>query len=109
MDTSDSAIIFDSDGVCDHCHVYDTNIKPFWDTSDIGYSKLEGIVSKIKKDGKNHDFDCIMGMSGGIDSSYLLHMMVTEFGLRPLVFHVDGGWNSSYWWANWLEQGQEIR
>ncbi|HNN30673.1 MAG TPA: phosphoadenosine phosphosulfate reductase family protein, partial [Chitinophagaceae bacterium] len=50
--------------------------------------------SAIKKDGKGRDFDCIMGMSGGADSSYMLHLVVKEFGLRPLVFHVDGGWNS---------------
>jgi N-acetyl sugar amidotransferase len=51
-------------------------------------------VTEIKAAGKGHDFDCIMGMSGGLDSSYLLHLAVSEFGLRPLVFHVDGGWNT---------------
>jgi N-acetyl sugar amidotransferase len=52
------------------------------------------MVKTMKQFGKGRDFDCIMGLSGGADSSYMLHMMVTEFGLRPLVFHVDGGWNS---------------
>ena len=51
-------------------------------------------MKRLKKDGKNRDFDCILGMSGGVDSSYLLHLAVKELGLRPLVFHVDGGWNS---------------
>jgi len=51
-------------------------------------------VSKIKQDGKGKDFDCILGMSGGIDSSYLTYIAKVEFGLRPLVFHVDAGWNS---------------
>lgn len=48
----------------------------------------------MKKEGKGKDFDCILGLSGGVDSSYMLHIAVKEFGLRPLVFHVDGGWNS---------------
>ena len=52
------------------------------------------IVKKIKVEGQGKDFDCLMGMSGGIDSSYLLYIMVEKYGLRPLVFHVDAGWNS---------------
>ena len=55
---------------------------------------LETVVEDIKRAGKGRDFDCIMGMSGGVDSSYLMHIVKTEFGLRPLVFHVDAGWNS---------------
>ena len=56
--------------------------------------ELQKIIDKIKKEGKGKEFDCIMGMSGGADSSYLLHVAVKKYGLRPLVFHVDGGWNS---------------
>ena len=52
------------------------------------------MVGRIKAAGQGKPFDCIMGMSGGLDSSYLLHLAVSEFGLRPLVFHVDGGWNT---------------
>lgn len=52
------------------------------------------IVARIKTAGKGKPFDCILGMSGGLDSSYLLHLAVSEYGLRPLVFHVDGGWNT---------------
>lgn len=55
---------------------------------------LQEQVDRIKAAGKGKEFDCLMGMSGGADSSYMLHKMVTEFGLRPLVFHVDAGWNS---------------
>ncbi len=94
MDTSDSKIKFDSLGICDHCNDFEKNVKPKWFPNDTGKFKLEKIVSKIKKDGKNRDFDCLLGMSGGVDSSYMLHLAVKEFGLRPLVFHVDGGWNS---------------
>lgn len=94
MDTTDSRITFDDKGVCDHCNTFYKDIEPFWHTDNRGRKKLEQIVEKIKKKGKNHDFDCLMGMSGGIDSSFLLYKMVTDFGLRPLVFHVDAGWNS---------------
>ncbi|MFN4289410.1 MAG: N-acetyl sugar amidotransferase [Permianibacter sp.] len=94
MDTSDSMISFDSEGVCDHCHSYDQHVLPNWHTDERGRRELNSIVEKIKRDGKGRDFDCIMGMSGGADSSYMLHIAVKELGLRPLVFHVDGGWNS---------------
>jgi len=94
MDTTDSKITFDNHGVCDHCKTYEEKIKPYWNPSSKSKKELQGIINKIKSEQKDKDFDCIMGMSGGIDSSYLLHMMVTEFGLRPLVFHVDAGWNT---------------
>ncbi len=94
MDTSDSQISFDDKGVCDHCNTYFTKILPFWHTDERGKKKFEDLVAKIKKEGQGKDFDCLMGMSGGIDSSYLLHVMTKEFDLRPLVFHVDAGWNS---------------
>jgi len=94
MDTSDSKITFDENGLCDHCISFKNDVLPNWHTGEKGRAELENIIAKIKKDGKNRDFDCIMGMSGGSDSSYLLHIVVKEYGLRPLVFHVDGGWNS---------------
>lgn len=94
MDTSDSKILFDEKGICDHCNDYYENVLPNWHTDEIGDRQLEQIVAKIKEEGKAKDFDCILGMSGGVDSSYLLHLAVTKLGLRPLVFHVDGGWNS---------------
>lgn len=94
MDTSDSKIIFNENGVCDHCLSFENDVMPNWHTDERGRAELDKIIAKIKKDGKDRDFDCIMGMSGGADSSYMLHVVVKEFGLRPLVFHVDGGWNS---------------
>lgn len=94
MDTTDSNIVFDEKGVCDHCNTFYSKIKPYWHTDELGLNALESLVDKIKKEGKGKDFDCMMGMSGGIDSSYLLYKMVSDFGLRPLVFHVDAGWNS---------------
>lgn len=94
MDTTDLKISFDINGICDHCLTFEKKILPFWNPSSESKKELQTIINKIKSEQKNKDFDCIMGMSGGIDSSYLLHMMVTEFGLRPLVFHVDAGWNT---------------
>ena len=94
MDTSDSKIMFDENGIYDHCKTFYNSIKPFWNPNEKGNKELMKLVEKIKYEGKGKDFDCIMGMSGGIDSSYLLYKMVIEFGLRPLVFHVDAGWNS---------------
>lgn len=94
MDTSDSQIVFDENGVCDHCKGFKSDVLPNWHPNDDGKSMFRDVVEKIKIAGKGKDFDCIMGMSGGLDSSYLLHLAVTEFNLRPLVFHVDGGWNT---------------
>lgn len=94
MDTTDSQISFDKNGVCDHCQTFYEKILPNWDTGKNGEEKLVKIINRIKKEGQNKDFDCIMGMSGGIDSSYLLYIMKEKFDLRPLVFHVDAGWNS---------------
>jgi len=94
MDTSDSKIIFDKKGVCDHCNGYYRDILPNWHTDESGRQALQKIVNKIIKEGSGKDFDCIIGMSGGIDSSYLTYLAKKELGLRPLVFHVDAGWNS---------------
>jgi N-acetyl sugar amidotransferase len=93
MDTTDSAITFDERGVCDHCNTFEEKIKPNWHPDERGERELRDLVDQIKAFGKNREFDCIIGMSGGIDSSYLTYI-ATEFGLRPLVFHVDAGWNS---------------
>lgn len=94
MDTTDTKIVFDKNGVCDHCIDFYENVEPNWHTDENGHIELEKIINKIKKEGEGKEFDCIMGMSGGADSSYLLHIAVKKYGLRPLVFHVDGGWNS---------------
>ncbi len=94
MDTSDSKIIFDSEGICDHCNTFYKDIEPKWMSDIQNTDKINSLVDKIKRQGKGKDFDCIMGMSGGIDSSYLLYMMKEKYDLNPLVFHVDAGWNS---------------
>ena len=95
MDTTDSAITFDDSGVCDHCRDFDLSVSKNWNNDGRERQRLEKIVDKVRRSGVGRDFDCILGLSGGLDSSYMLHLLVTEFNLRPLVFHVDGGWNSS--------------
>lgn len=94
MDTSDSMIIFDADGVCDHCTGFQHDVLPNWHPNDQGKAMFRSMIEAINDAGKGKEFNCIIGMSGGLDSSYLLHLAVSEFGLRPLVFHVDGGWNT---------------
>ncbi len=94
MDTTDSMITFDENGVCDHCRIYYEKILSHWHTDDKGWQLLKPTIEKIKEEGLSKDFDCIIGMSGGIDSSYLTYLAKKELNLRPLVFHVDAGWNS---------------
>lgn len=94
MDTTDSKIRFDAQGVCDHCVTFREKILPNWHTDQRGRSEIDRIADAIRSEGKGKDFDCIIGMSGGIDSSYLTYLAKEELGLRPLVFHVDAGWNS---------------
>ncbi|MBY0496023.1 MAG: N-acetyl sugar amidotransferase [Cyanobacteria bacterium] len=94
MDTTDTKIVFDADGVCDHCKTFYSKTLPNWHTGEHGRRLLDELVGNIKRAGKGNDFDCIIGVSGGIDSSYLAYLAKTQMGLRPLVFHVDAGWNS---------------
>jgi N-acetyl sugar amidotransferase len=94
MDTSDPNIEFDERGVCDYCRNYKSIIWPNWHTGDEGERELMSIAKKIKQEGKGKDFDCIIGMSGGLDSSYAVYIAKEKMGLRPLVFHVDAGWNT---------------
>lgn len=94
MDTSDPKITFSTDGICDHCRNFENHTALHWLPNSEGRKVLEKKVEKIKRAGKNSQFDCIIGISGGADSSYLTYLAKEELGLRPLVFHVDAGWNS---------------
>ena len=93
MDDSDPAISFDAAGVCSHCQLFETRSRPHWYPNDEGRRRLEVSVAAIKAEGRGRDYDCIIGLSGGVDSSWLA-VRVKELGLRPLVVHVDAGWNS---------------
>ncbi|WP_061271206.1 N-acetyl sugar amidotransferase [Leptospira interrogans] len=94
MDTTDPNITFNEKGVCNHCLNFFQNIKPEWDKKLSNPSLLQEMIEKIKFAGKDKDYDCILGISGGVDSSYLAYLAKKKFGLRPLLFHVDAGWNS---------------
>ncbi len=94
MDSTDTSITFDNKGFCDHCNTYFNHTLPAWNLQKGNKNALEDLAKKIKKEGENKDFDCIIGMSGGIDSSYLTYLASKIMKLRVLVFHVDAGWNS---------------
>ncbi|NTW68498.1 MAG: N-acetyl sugar amidotransferase [Chlorobiaceae bacterium] len=94
MDTSDPNIVFDEQGVCDYCNNFKNEIQPNWHTDAQGEKALALLSGKIKAEGKGKDFDCIIGLSGGLDSSYAAFIAKEKMGLRPLLFHVDAGWNT---------------
>ena len=94
MDTSDSGIVFDERGWCDYCNNYHRNILPNWHTDERGEREIMAVVERMKRDGKGRDHDCLIGLSGGVDSSYVTYLAKEKFGLRPLLYHVDAGWNS---------------
>ncbi len=94
MDTSDSKISFNKYGVCDHCRTFEKIIEPSWNYGENHEDEISKLTEKIKSQGKRKSFDCILGMSGGIDSSYLTYYVKEILNLRPLVFHVDAGWNT---------------
>lgn len=93
MDTSDEDITFDENGVCMRCKEYQERILPEWNYGKGHEAELHTLLDAIKKSGEGKPYDCILGLSGGLDSSYMLHLAVTEWGLRPFVFHIDCGWN----------------
>jgi N-acetyl sugar amidotransferase len=94
MDTTDPNIIFNEFGESDYYTNFKNNIEPNWVTGEKGLSYLLELSDKIKKQTINDSFDCIIGLSGGLDSSYLAYVAKEIMGLRPLLFHVDAGWNT---------------
>ncbi|MCQ2044486.1 N-acetyl sugar amidotransferase [Pseudomonas kunmingensis] len=94
MDASDPNISFDDQGVCDYCNNFSSEILPNWHPDQRGAAELEALATKIKNQGEGQDFDCIIGLSGGLDSSYAAYIAKEKMGLRPLLFHVDAGWNT---------------
>ncbi|PKV48779.1 N-acetyl sugar amidotransferase [Aquimarina sp. MAR_2010_214] len=93
MDTTDSEIVFDAEGNCNHCNDALARKNDSWKPNKEGEERLLKIVDRIKKEEKNKEYDCVLGLSGGVDSSYMAYK-AHELGLRPLVVHVDCGWNS---------------
>ena len=100
MDTSDPHITFDEKGECDYCQNFKSTILSEWKYGADRIDELMLVAEKIKKEGVGKDFDCIIGLSGGLDSSYTAHIAKTVMGLRPLLLHVDAGWNTDQAVAN---------
>jgi len=93
MDGSDPLISFDDEGVCNHCRDYEEKIDRIPSNPDERKKILNQIVDEIRDKGKNSEYDCIVGVSGGVDSTYVAYL-VKKLGLRPLAIHMDNGWNS---------------
>ena len=93
MDTSDPEISFDDEGICTHCKSYMETEKKELLKGDRAKALLNELVEKIKKDGRRKKYDCIIGVSGGVDSTYTAYL-VKKLGLRCLAVHLDNGWNS---------------
>jgi N-acetyl sugar amidotransferase len=93
MDTSDPEITFDPMGYCNHCTVYLENTAKGSYLGPDSDKKLEKIIEKIKGKGKHKEYDCLLGISGGIDSCYAAYIL-KRLGLRVLLVHMDNGWNS---------------
>ena len=95
MDTTVQGIEFDENGVCNYCREYEENARRVLLPDEIREKKLGEIVNQIREKGrKNEKYDCLIGLSGGVDSTYAAYIAVKELGLRPLAVHVDNGWNS---------------
>lgn len=93
MDTTDPNIVFDAQGVCNHCHSYDQAVKN-WSPQELDSSSaLKSLFETIKEEGRSKDYDCLIGLSGGVDSSYIA-LLAKRFNLKPLCVHLDNGWNS---------------
>jgi len=93
MDTSDPDIKFDAEGVCNHCHRYTELLTTRTFKDEEAREKLAQLVASIKKTGEGREYDCIIGVSGGVDSTYVAYL-VKQLGLHPLAIHFDNGWNS---------------
>jgi len=89
-----ASIIFDEKGVCNYCKQLDKLVDDYGTGALKGEVKFEKIVEEIKRDGKNKKYDCIIGVSGGTDSSYMLYL-TKKWGLRPLAVHYDNTWNTA--------------
>lgn len=94
MDTTDPLIKFDDEGVCNHVRYYEEWEKNSKLTTIAAELAMVEMVEKLKKEGEGKEYDCIMGLSGGVDSSYMAWFVTKKLGLRALVVHVDTGWNS---------------
>jgi N-acetyl sugar amidotransferase len=100
MDETAKEITFDNNGVCNFCHNYDNVLVNDVHTDKGGEEKLEKLIEKIKQKGKNSRYDVLIGLSGGVDSSYVAYIIKKKYGLRAFAVHLDNGWNTELAVAN---------
>lgn len=93
MDTTDPDIVFDENGICNHCIDYFKKEKKFVFKGKEGKKKLKEIVNKIKEDGRHKKYDCVLGVSGGVDSSYLAYL-AKKYDLRVLLVNFNNGYDT---------------
>ena len=93
MDTSDADIEFDASGVCNHCKDFEKVLVQTSYSKKESESRLTALLEQIKAKGKINEFDCLVGISGGVDSCYTAYLC-KKWGLKPLLLHMDNGWNS---------------
>ncbi len=93
MDTSHAEIEFDEEGICNFCHGYTINVAAHALTPSVATARLETALMDIRERGRGHEYDCILGVSGGVDSSYLA-LKCKDWNLRPLMVQFDNGWNT---------------
>ncbi|HRP59266.1 MAG TPA: N-acetyl sugar amidotransferase, partial [Vicingus sp.] len=85
---SDPNISFDNEGFCSYCNEYFSTIETSSENNEAKKNKIENLIKKIKKEGTSKKYDCIVGVSGGLDSAYLVCKLV-ELGLKPIAVHFD--------------------
>lgn len=93
MDTTDPWIEFDAEGVCNHCKSYAADALKLSRNTPDGHRELEQLIEAMKVQGQGKAYDCVIGVSGGVDSTYVAYL-VRKFGLRPLAVHLDNGWDA---------------
>lgn len=94
MDETDPDISFDADGICHHCHAYDEAVRTRVVTGPAAVTAREAIAAEIRRAGEGKPYDCVIGISGGVDSTYVAFAARKVLGLRPLAVHLDNGWDS---------------
>jgi len=94
MDTSDPELTFDEQGVCHRCRRYDEVIREYTFKPEVGWPKLHALAERIREEGREKPYDCVIGLSGGVDSTYVAYLVKRKLGLRPIAIHLDNGWNT---------------
>ncbi len=100
MDTTLPDIEFDEKGVCNYCKRYEERIQKDLNYNAAGEARLAALIERIKREGTARAYDCLIGVSGGADSTYVAYLVKKTFGLRPLAVHLDNGWDAELAVAN---------